>query len=47
MEDRISSLAKRIAEEKEKYLNKSNAGKKTKPAYPPGTIVFLKDLEPN
>ena len=44
MEDRISIVSKRIAEEKEKYLSKSNSGKKVKPAYPLGTIVFLKDF---
>lgn len=44
MEDRISIVAKKIAEEKEKYLSKSNSGKKVKPAFPPGTIVFIKDF---
>ena len=34
MEDRISTVAKKIAEEKEKYLSKSNSRKKVKPAYP-------------
>ena len=44
MEDRISIVSKRIAEEKEKYLSKSNSGKKVKPAYPLGSTVFLKDF---
>ena len=44
MEDRISTIAKKMVEEKEKYLSKFISGKKVKPAYPPGTIVFLKDF---
>ena len=44
MEERISVVAKRIAEEKEKYLIESNSRKKVKHAYPLGTIVFLKDF---
>ena len=44
MEERISKVARRISEEKEKYLLKANSSKKVKPAYPLGTIVFLKDF---
>ena len=44
MEERISKVAQRISEEKEKYLLKANSSKKIKPAYALGTIVFLKDL---
>ena len=44
MEERISSVAQRISEEKEKYLTKANSNKKVKPAYDLGTIVFLKDF---
>ena len=43
MEKRIPEIAKRIKEEKTKYLEKVNKGKSKKPVMKPGTIVFLKD----
>ena len=44
IEDRISSISDKIQEEKQKFLDRANKGKSEKPAYPPGTIVFLRDF---
>ena len=43
MVERIDQVSEKIAEQKEKYLQKENQGRKEKDNIRPGTIVFLKN----